>query len=158
MTEIATEATDDTAGWETDDEAPSDQAPPDTPSDQADDDSADAAARKQGVRERLANAEANLTAAREGLAQANALLYQLAAERAGVSVDLMAARGLQAEDFDNGSGVCNLDALADAMARERDGMGLPHKPRPNPVAGRTSNEGTKAASFGELLREAVRHS
>lgn len=90
-------------------------------------------------RTRLREVESDLEEATEALAAANAALYAVAAERAQVKPEWMAARGIEAAHYADGSGVVNLEELVAAMERERDELGMPRKPKANPVAGRTTS-------------------
>jgi hypothetical protein len=90
-------------------------------------------------RTRLREVESDLEEATEALASANAALYAIAAERAQVKPEWMAARGIEAAHYADGSGVVNIEELVAAMERERDELGMPRKPKPNPVAGRTTS-------------------
>lgn len=144
---------DTSAAWEADDTEEAEAEAPEAEA-EADDDAEDGEPKKRGVRQRLAEAEADRDYLRETLTATNELLFRIAAERAGVTPELMTSRGLEPGDFTSGgANVVNMDELVAAMEREKGTLGLPSKPRPNPVAGRTSSEGTSpVASFAEVLK------
>ncbi|KUI13387.1 hypothetical protein AU192_24715 [Mycobacterium lehmannii] len=114
---------------------------------------------KRGVRQRLAEAEAERDELRQGIAAANAAIFNLAAKQVGVPPETFAGLGVRAEDYASGAtDVADYERLVEAMEATRVANQIARKPQANPVAGRTTSAGgdNPPLTFAEVLKAHAR--
>lgn len=115
------------------------------------------AEKKPRVRERLRAAEARVAELEEALSASRWSMFHRVVGDMGLSGELMVAAGLKVEDFIDEHGDVDAEALAAAADAKRGQLGLPRRPRPDPVAGanRRAEREEEPTSFGGILKEHV---
>lgn len=111
---------------------------------------------RRGVRERLATAEAEVEVLKELLTAQRQAVYDAALRSAGVDDRLMAASGHSIDSLQDENGVLHAAAItetATALARE---VGIPRRPKPDPMLGRGTEQHKPVMTFSELLKEAAK--
>ena len=110
---------------------------------------------RRGVRQRLADAEAERDALRETLARQQQTIYEHALESVSVTGMLMAAAGHTVDAFVGDDGVVHPADVAQAAVSASAAAGIPRRPAPDPMVGRSRNNSHAPVTFGTLLQAAV---
>lgn len=120
------------------------------------DDAQDETGRRRGVRERLAEAEAERDALRDTLARQQQAVYEDAINRAGVTGVLMRAADRGLDSLLGEDGVIWPTDVTEAAGQVAADAGIPRRPKADPLAGLGDNASPPPkVTFGSLLKAAV---
>jgi len=108
-----------------------------------------------GVRQRLAEAEAERDALRERLSAQRTAVYEDAIARAGVTGLLMSAAGHTAETLAGEDGVIDPGAVVETAQQVAAEAGIPRRPKADPMLGRGNQPVPEKVTFGSLLKATV---
>ncbi|SBS78932.1 hypothetical protein MHPYR_640035 [uncultured Mycobacterium sp.] len=148
MSETTTTAGEVTAAEIADDEV--DETTPPNPSDDG-----DGEPKKTGVRQKLADIEGERDALQARLDGFYDSVLTREAEAIGLKPALLKAVGVSVADHVGEGGAIDYASLAAAMDGARAELGLPRKPQPNPLAGKTrsSEESDNRPTWGSTFAE-----
>lgn len=119
------------------------------------DPSGDGEPKKTGVRQKLADVEGERDALQARLDGFYDSVLTREAEAIGLKPALLKAVGVSVADHVGDDGVIDYAALAAAMDGARAELGLPRKPQPNPLAGksRSSEESNHTPTWGSTFAQ-----
>lgn len=159
MSDIDTETTATDAQIDQDATEPTEQA-----DDSADDENAaqdepqDDDGRRRGVRQRLADAEAERDGLLETLKAQRQAVFEAALHAAGVDGRLLASAGHTVDSLIDSDGILHADAVvgvAEAVAAEFKVQPQARRPAPDPLVGRGESGSTAETGWGAALKDAL---
>jgi hypothetical protein len=111
---------------------------------------------RRGVRQRLAEAEAERDTLRDTVARQRQAVYDDALSRAGVTGVLMTAADRGLNTFVGDDGVIQPTAVTEAAAQVAAEVGVPRRPKADPLLGSGGSGSPTKVTIGTLLQAAVR--